>query len=104
MARRLERIGDLAERAARANWCVRTLASHCRVSLSTLERHIKEKFGMSPQRWLAQLRMDRAAKKLREGLMVKEAAFETGFKNPHHFSHRFKEHEGHPPSRHAVQR
>lgn len=99
MYRRLERIADLPERAALANGSVRALAGQCGVSPRTLERYIKRQFGECAHVWLAQQRMQRAKGLMLNGSSVKEAAFESGFKNPYHFSREFKKCYGYAPSR-----
>ena len=100
---RLERITDWAQRAEQANWCVQTLAEQCRVSVSTLERFFRRKFGVCVHDWMTRMRMEHFANKLLEGFTVKETAFEAGYKNQQHFSREFKKYFGHPPSQHAAQ-
>ena len=104
MSRRLERITDWPERATRANWCVQTLAEHCGVSLSTLERHIKRQFGACAHDWMEQMRMQRAVKLLLDDFSVKHTALELGYKYAQHFSRDFRNHTGHPPSQQVAKK
>ena len=98
MSRHLEQITNWPTRAHEANWCVKKLAARCRVSVRTLERHIKLHFAKCPHDWLLGLRMERAVELLPETPCIKEVSAELGYKNQHHFSREFKKHYGHAPS------
>lgn len=55
-------------------------------------------FGEKPGNLLRRLRLERAARLLRDGASVKRAAAATGFRSPSHFSLVFREAYGAPPS------
>ncbi len=98
MSRPLTKITNWSERAHAAKYCVQTLADHCRVSVRTLERHIKLRFGKCPLDWLGDLQMQRAMELLPECSSVKEVALELGYAHAQNFSRDFKNHTGHAPS------
>ncbi len=61
------------------------------VSINTLERHFREKLNMSPSAFIKDKRLAYAAKLLREGKNVLDAAMESGFCDSSHFIVCFKE-------------
>jgi len=56
-----------------------------------LSQKIKKISGKPAMTFYFQLKMEEAVKMLTSGLTVKETAFALGFKNPYHFSRKFKE-------------
>ena len=74
------------------------LAKLIAVSVRTLDRYFQKERGMSSYEWLGALRLLRAQELLREGAAVKEAAYETGFKQVSHFSRVYRKRFGQLPS------
>ena len=95
---RLAAVRDWESRAAAANFNARQLASSSEVSLRHLERFFQMHAGMSPQAWLDNLRLRRAVVLLSNGQSVKRVAYDLGFKQPSHFSQKFKHFYGLAPS------
>jgi AraC-like DNA-binding protein len=95
---RLDSVTDWEARAEHAVYRVSALAKDCGVTERHLRRFLRLKFGKSPRAWLAERRLARAAASLQQALLVKEAAAQAGFKNPAHFTRRFTQRYGVPPS------
>ncbi len=97
---------------ARLAYCLRTiqsrfaedlsvegLARECGITPTQLRRIFQRYLGRSPKDVLAGQRLDRAAELLRtSSFSVKRVAFETGFRQVHHFHLQFKKFFGHTPS------
>jgi AraC-like DNA-binding protein len=100
---RLDSVTDWEARAEPAGYRASVLANRCGVSERHLRRFLRLKFGKPPREWLAQVRLARAVASLQQTLLVKEAAFQAGFKDPAHFTRSFKQQYGVSPSafRHA---
>lgn len=70
------------------------------ISASSLQRAFNAHFGLSPKKYLLNLRLNRALELLTENeLSIKEIAFACGFKDEKYFSRAFKGKYGYPPSR-----
>jgi AraC family transcriptional regulator, exoenzyme S synthesis regulatory protein ExsA len=68
-------------------------------SLSAFKRDFQKQFNTTPGKWLLQKRLRHALHLLTNvGKTVSEAAFESGFENPSHFSRSFRGHFGVPPT------
>ncbi len=87
--------------AHEAGYCVARLAAACKVSVSTLRRHLRSVTGQSPHTWMRHLRMGRAAELLADGSKVAWVAAELGYAGDGHFSREFRRQWGYPPSEHA---
>ena len=89
--------------ARRAVHRVSALAKDCGISQRHLGRFLRLKFGKSPRKWLVERRLARGTALLRRPVLVNEASAEAGFKTPAHFTSRFTQQFGVPPSaiRHA---
>ncbi|MBV6414097.1 MAG: helix-turn-helix domain-containing protein [Xanthomonadales bacterium] len=75
------------------------LAEHFHVSLRTLQRRLKAGLDSSPQDLVLAARLEAARTLLREGrLRVGEVAARVGFEDLSHFSRRYRQAYGHPPS------
>ena len=69
------------------------------MSPSSLQRAFNHSFGLSPNKYLTRLRMNKALELLLENKMtVKEVAFACGFTDEKYFSRVFKERFGYSPS------
>ena len=74
-------------------------ATLCNRSLSAFKRDFEKSFQCTPGKWLLEKRLQHAVHLLTNtGKNVGEAAFESGFENPSHFSRSFKEKFGMPPA------
>jgi AraC-like DNA-binding protein len=80
----------LEKLAREAGYNAKNLAKLRKVSCRQLQRHFRSRFGMSPQLWLDQLRIEAATDLLRSGDPVKKIAFDLGFKHVSHFCRKFK--------------
>ncbi len=68
-------------------------------SLSAFKRDFKKLFKITPGKWLLEKRLNHAMHLLSNmDKTVSEAAFESGFENPSHFSRSFKERFGITPT------
>ena len=74
-----------------------TLSKIACMSRSKFFREFKHALGCSPAEYIMQKRIERAAKQLRQGKSVAEAAIESGFVNMSHFSRRFYQRYGLSP-------
>ena len=90
MHSQLDTVGDWGALAEAARYRPKELAAHCGVGLRQLERYFKEKGGSAPQKWLNDLRLQEAPRRLLQGHHVKEVAFELGFAHPSHFIREFR--------------
>lgn len=66
------------------------LCRHAGMSRSRLYVEFKEKIGCSPVELQQQLRLKRAAERIRNGEAITAVAYDLGFKSPSHFCRRFK--------------
>lgn len=73
------------------------LAKVCEMSEQRVSYCFKREFGVAPSSFLIGLRLDRAAKLLESGALVKEAAAAVGYRDPLYFSRLFKRHYGYSP-------
>ena len=76
-----------------------SLAELAGVSLRTLQRLFRDRFGTSPMNWLMEARLQEAARLIRGGDdPVTKIAYRVGFKDPSHFTRRFKSRFGVSPN------
>ncbi len=67
-------------------------------SLSAFKRDFQKQFNTTPGKWLMEKRLNHAMHLLTNAdTSVNEAAFESGFENPSHFSRSFRQHFGISP-------
>jgi AraC-like DNA-binding protein len=78
------------------------LAKELQVSQRQLRRYTHASFGRSPQDWLNEQRLVKAAEILKRTRAVKVAAFDLGFKQLSHFSREFKLHYGISPAKYLA--
>ncbi|MBE0544082.1 MAG: helix-turn-helix transcriptional regulator [Verrucomicrobia bacterium] len=103
MARTLTPVERWTELAATARYSARQFAKLRNLSLRQLEREFQRGFGVTPQKWLDQQRIDVARRMLVEGQSVKWVAIELGYKQTSHFCRQFKAHNGMTASQYLVQ-
>lgn len=90
----LEQWADLARRAGYDQSVVARLL---KVGPRQLRRYTRKVLNTSPQRWLDEQRLTRAAVMLKGNDLVKMVAFDLGFKTVSHFSNKFKARYGVSP-------
>lgn len=66
------------------------LCRHAGMSRSRLYVEFKEKLGCSPVELQQQLRLKRAAERIKNGEAITAISYDLGFNSPSHFCHRFK--------------
>ncbi len=77
---------------------VAELAARANVSVATLERRIRVNFGTTPRSFLAEIRLNEAAKLLKESnLNVAEIADRAGYESPASFTRAFRRRQGVAP-------
>ncbi len=91
------------QRVMEDNFCfnlkLEQLAELSNRSLSAFKRDFQKQFNTSPGKWLLEKRLNHAMHLLSHcGKNVNEAAFETGFENPSHFSRSFRQQFGQSPA------
>jgi AraC-like DNA-binding protein len=79
------------------------LAFLCHMSVSTFQRKFAAIYGLSPQKWLLQQRMQRAATLLHGQLMPGEVYQQVGYESHSSFSEAFRKHFGVAPSAFKLQ-
>ena len=77
---------------------VEKLCCNTYVCRSTLQRAFRKQLGLSPQQYLARLRLHHALRLLGQGTGVKKAALASGFSDEKYFSRVFKKTYGFSPS------
>ncbi len=82
---------------------VEQLIKEVGISRAHLHRKMKEITGISTGEFIRNLRLEQAARLIREGQVnVTQVAYAVGFSNQAHFSTVFKKHFGVPPSEYAA--
>ncbi|MFY0674790.1 MAG: helix-turn-helix transcriptional regulator [Bacteroidia bacterium] len=82
---------------------IEELAHLCNMSHSTFKRHFKKIYGQSPSDYIFQQRIEISKKMLATSQdSIEDIAFNTGFKTVSHFSRKFKETYGIPPSQYKL--
>jgi transcriptional regulator GlxA family with amidase domain len=104
MSSRLDGVQDWEELAAAAKYRASQLARRCQISDRQLRRFFLEKFGVTPQDWISQLRLRKAPLLISTGQSIKVTAFELGFKQPSHFCREFKRVYGSSPRTYILVR
>lgn len=81
------------------NLTLEQYAKLCNRSLSAFKRDFQKQFDTTPGKWLLEKKLSHAMHLLNNmHKTVSEAAFESGFENPSHFSQAFKERYAETPS------
>ncbi|MEP4093408.1 helix-turn-helix transcriptional regulator, partial [Reichenbachiella sp.] len=79
------------------------LAHLCNMSLSTFKRHFKKIYGTTPQEFIFDRRLEESKKLLATSeLTIVDIALNSGFKTMGHYSRKFKEKYGIPPSQYKL--
>ena len=79
------------------------LAYLCNMSLSTFKRHFKKIYHTSPNDYLFERRLEKSRKLLATSeLSVMDVAYSSGFKTMSHYSKKFKDKFGIPPSQYKL--
>jgi AraC-like DNA-binding protein len=82
---------------------VEELAFLCHMSLSTFKRRFAVIYGTSPNKWLLEKRMQKAAQLLKQGdFKVSEIYFELGYENLSSFIQSFKQIHGITPKQYQM--
>ena len=84
--------------AQKSGYCRHRLAKIVQVSTRTLDRYFEKHLSLSVQQWLSELQLVDAYDQVMTGKPLKEISFDVGFKQPSHFTKRFKARFGIPPS------
>ena len=81
-------------------WTVKEMANFCDLSVAQFRRRFVETVGMAPKHYVESLKMRSAAEELARGeSSVAEIARRHSYRDPYHFSRRFKALMGMPPKR-----
>jgi AraC-like DNA-binding protein len=84
-------------------WTVEELAEKCSTSVSQFRRNFKKRTGMLPKEYIEELKLRHAANTLvSTSLPIKEIAFKFGYRDPFHFSRRFKHRFGVAPESYRL--
>jgi len=95
----IERLKQDLPARLREDLTAESLAGIAGVSLRTLQRIFRERFDTSPMSWLMEARLLEAARLIRAGDdPVTKIAYRVGFKDPSHFTRRFKSRFGVSPN------
>ena len=79
------------------------LAQLCNMSLSTFKRHFRNIYNASPTDYIFERRLDKSKKLLATSEQsIDEVAVNSGFKTTSHYSRKFKEKYGIPPSQYKL--
>jgi AraC-like DNA-binding protein len=91
-------IRDWALLAQQSGYRRHRLAKLLHVSTRTLDRYFGKHLSLSVQQWLTESQLVDAYHQVMTGKPLKEISFDVGFKQPSHFTKRFKARFGIPPS------
>ena len=82
------------------DWDVDKMASEVNLSPSRFYKLYKDIFGISPKKYLQEIRIEHAKTLLMQNkYMIKEIAEMTGYKNQYHFIRQFKDYTGTTPGK-----
>ena len=79
------------EQVVNENYSIETLADQMNMSHSNLYRKMKSLFGMPPNNYVKNFRLNKAAELIANGVRIAEAAERLGFVSSSHFAKCFKE-------------
>lgn len=87
------------ERDLAAPYSVRKFAEHFNMSVTSLNEHFRDIYGLTIPSYIRQRRMEEAAKLIGEGnIAITRIALQVGYTNPSKFSEAFKRTFGVKPS------
>jgi AraC-like DNA-binding protein len=92
-----KRLQKWIETAEKTDYRPDLLAQQFNICRKQLERWTKLRFGKTPQEWLDEQRLSKAAALLKQHEPIKDVAQQLGFKQLSHFSRRFKMYYGMAP-------
>jgi AraC-like DNA-binding protein len=98
---RLLRARAILDRDFRNSWTIERLAREVGVNEKQLKYGFRDLVGQPVHAYLTALRLDAAARLLKQGVSVADVAVSVGFGNLSHFSKVFRENKGVSPSRFA---
>jgi AraC-like DNA-binding protein/quercetin dioxygenase-like cupin family protein len=98
----LARVRDYLHAHLNENVRLADLAALADLSKGGLIAQFKAQFGVPPQRYLIQARLDEARRLLREGAGIAESAFAAGFADQAHLTRHFRAVLGVTPARYLV--
>ena len=79
------------------------LAHLCNMSLSTFKRYFKKIYGATPLEYITDRRLEESKKLLAtSNQAIVDIALDSGFKTMSHYSRKFKEKYGIPPSQYKL--
>ncbi len=96
--RALEDVREMLEASRDHPPSIMELARAAGMNDFKLKRDFKRLFGVTPHAYARNLRLDAAARALREGQSVKAAAAQAGYACPSRFTQAFRKRHGAPPS------
>jgi AraC-like DNA-binding protein len=83
--------------------CIDQIARETGASVSTVQRHFREHFGVTVFEFIRAKRLDKARDALeREGTTIAQAAYIAGYANPSNFTNAFKRAYGTAPKYHRA--
>ena len=104
MARKdVQTLDQWAKFAQQARYDPEVFAHLLKIGPRQLRRYTRKNLNTSPQRWLDEQRLKRAAIMLKGNELVKTVAFDLGFKSVSHFSNKFKARYGVSPKEYNEQ-
>ncbi|WP_267427473.1 AraC family transcriptional regulator [Methylobacterium sp. GC_Met_2] len=98
---RLLRARAILDRDFRNGWTIERLARKVNINEKQLKYGFRDLVGQPVHAYLTALRLDAAARLIRQGVSVADAAVSVGFGNLSHFREIFRENKGLSPSRFA---
>ena len=93
---------SINENLADPDYNIERLTEDVGISRAQLHRKMKEITGISTGEFIRNLRLEQAARLIREGkINVTQVAYTVGFNNQSHFSTLFKKHFGSTPTEYS---
>ncbi len=93
---------SMNEHISDPDYNVEKMSEDVGVSRAQLHRKMKEMTGISTSEFIRNIRIEQAAKLIKEGkINITQIAYSVGFNNQTHFSTVFKKHYGMSPSEYA---